>query len=294
MFLFLIDYAARLLRPVSILSRVGDEGLSVIQSVYPDQASDAGDERDTMPVVGEEARRIVYHTGASESVLAVDLGTLLKAARAANGLIEFLPHVGDFVATDEPLFVLHGGATTVDDATLRTTVAFGPERTMEHDPLFALRIMVDIALKALSPAINDPTTAVLAIDQIHRFLRVVGRRRLGNDTIRDDSGRARVICRTPDWDDFVQMAFVEIRTCGAGNVQIARRQRAMLDNLIASLPPSRVPALEEERQRLDRTIQSLYAHPDDLALARVPDSQGLGTSSRPRGSAGPARRDSEE
>ena len=49
---------------------------------------------------------------------------------------------------------------------------------MEQDPLFGFRIIVDIALKALSPAINDPTTGVLALDQIHRLLRVVGKRRL--------------------------------------------------------------------------------------------------------------------
>ena len=80
----------------------------------------------------------------------------------------------------------------------REAVAFGPERTLEQDPLFSFRIMVDIALKALSPAINDPTTATLAVDQIHRLLRVVGRRRLSGEILTDGLGQPRVIYHTPN------------------------------------------------------------------------------------------------
>ena len=97
---------------------------------------------------------------------------------------------------------------------LRSAVAFGSERTWEQDPTFAFRIVIDIALKALSPAIDDPTTAVLAIDQLHRLLRLVGMRHLRNDEILDKSGQLKVIVRTPNWDDFVNLVFSEIRGCG--------------------------------------------------------------------------------
>jgi uncharacterized membrane protein len=155
-------------------------------------------------------------------------------------------------------------------------VAFGTERTLEQDPMFAFRILVDIALKALSPAINDPTTAVLAMDQIHRLLRVVGRRRLHGEEIRDAAGHVRLILRTPNWEDFVHVSFNEIRACGAGSVQIARRQRAMLENLIRTLPAQRHAALREQLDLLDRTLPDHYKLPEDLALARIADSQGLG------------------
>ena len=189
-FLFLIDYAARLLRPVSILARVGNDGLAVIKAVYPAPAGDGPDAESPAPLP-DGPRRLVRHDGISEIVLAVDLDTLVREAVRTGGIIEFAPQVGDFVASDEPLFVLHGGATSCDDTRLRATVAFGEERSMEQDPLFSFRIMVDIGLKALSPAINDPTTAVLAIDQIHRLLRVVGRRELRGETIFDQTGRPR-------------------------------------------------------------------------------------------------------
>jgi uncharacterized membrane protein len=278
-FLFLIDYAARLLRPVSIVTRVANEGFAVIESVYPETSSDPADVpfRVSRPL-GEPAR-IVRHQGSSEIVLAIELQTLVREAQMRDGVIEVLSQVGDFLARDEPLFALYGGAAAVDDAALHATVAFGSERTMEQDPMFAFRILVDIALKALSPAINDPTTAVLAIDQVHRLLRAVGKRRLHGDEIFDRAGQRRVVYRTPDWQDYVHVSFTEIRACGAANVQIARRLRAMLDNLFVALPPHRHAELLAERRRLDHAIEGAYRDRDDLMLASIPDAQGLGGSS---------------
>ncbi len=280
-FLFLIDYAARLLRPVSILAKIGDDGLKVVESVYPARAAVHSEDPSATLDPGP-LQRVVQHRGRSEIVLAVDLETLVMEAQRAGGVIEFVPQVGDFVAQEEPLFALYGGATRIRDRTLFATVAFGSERTLEQDPMFALRIMADIALKALSPAINDPTTGVLAIDQIHRFLRAVGKRRLRGEVIADATGTPRVIYRTPNWEDFVHVACTEIRACGANNVQIARRLRAMLENLQRSLPPHRHAALIEERDRLDIVLEEHYRIPADLALARRPDSQGLGGSSGAR------------
>ena len=86
---------------------------------------------------------------------------------------------------------------------------------MEQDPAFAFRILVDIANKGLSPAINDPTTAVLALDQIHHLLRNVGCRCLDDGRICDATGQIRLIYRTPDWEEFVRLAVTEIRLFGA-------------------------------------------------------------------------------
>jgi len=203
---------------------------------------------------------------------------LLAKARRADVVIEFVPQVGDFVAVDEPLFYLYGNAGAIDEGKLRTLVAFGTERTMEQDPMFAFRILVDIAIKALSAAINDPTTAVLAIDQLHRLLRVVGKRSLRVEEIEDRSGRVRMILRTPNWEDFVHISFREIRQYGAGSIQIARRLRAAIENLIQNLPEHRHDALRVELTLIDRAIASKHPFSEDLALARIPDSQGLGGS----------------
>ena len=138
---------------------------------------------------------------------------------------------------------------------------------------------MDIAIKALSPAINDPTTAVLAIDQLQRLLRTAGDRNLHNARLFDGDGRLRVIFQTPNWEDFVHLALNEIRQYGGGSTQVVRRLRAMIQNLLQSLPENRLPALRQQQDLLDRTLQKLYAFPEDLALARIADSQGLGGAS---------------
>ena len=303
-FLLLIDYSAKLLRPVSLEGRVGEQGVAVIESMYPEPTRgenspprEQGKKRgrsllswvfkaEPAPAAKTGRKlgppdRIVRHQGHSKIVLAVNLPMLVAEAQRSGVVIEFVPQVGDFVAVGEPLFYLYGGnAAEVDKPRLRTLVAFGIERTMEQDPVFSFRILVDIAAKALSPAINDPTTAVLAIDQLHRLLRLVGTRNLRGEEISDKSGQLRVIFRTPNWEDFVHIAFREIRQFGAGSLQIARRLRAMIENLLQTLPEHRHAELRAELELLDRAIAKQYPFPEDLALAREPDPQGMGGSSR--------------
>jgi uncharacterized membrane protein len=275
-FLFLIDYAARLLRPVSIVARVGKFGIGVIESVYPRPT------RRPRPDVAARAaalpHRLVVHAGPSGVVLAADAPGLIRLARRAQGVIELVPHVGDFLAVDEPLFRLYGGAAQLDDRTLRGAVALGTERTLEQDPTFSFRILVDIAIKALSAAINDPTTAVMAIDQLHRLLRMVGLRDLRSDELHDSAGEVRLIFHTPNWEDYVHLSCTEIRHCGAGSIQIVRRLRAMLENLVQTLPPHRHAELRLQLDLLDRAVDANYALPEDRAMARLPDTQGLGGS----------------
>jgi uncharacterized membrane protein len=277
-FLFLIDYAARLLRPVSLAGRVGEYGLEVMESVYPELSLEAQSIAGSQQSPGA-LERTILHRGKSAIVVAVNVETLVAEAEKAKGVIVFAPQVGDFVGSAEPLFLLHDGADTIDERKLRASVVLGDERTMEQDPLFGFRILVDIAIKALSKAINDPTTAVLAIDQLQRLLRSAGRRNLRTDQILDQAGKLRVIFRTPNWEDFVHLAFSEIRFYGAENLQIARRLRAMIVNLMDTLPAQRHSALRKELELLDRTIEKLYVLPEDLKLARIPDPQGLGGSS---------------
>jgi uncharacterized membrane protein len=278
-FVFLIDYAARLLRPVTIVWLIGEKGLAAIEDVYPAPTRIPRVSTPAQTVVGLPART-VEHRGKTGIVLAADLGTLVAEAERTNGVIEFALRVGDFAAVGEPLFFLYGGAVSADEQRLRGTVALGRERTIEQDATFAFRIIVDIAIKALSKAINDPTTAVLSIDQLHRMLRVVGRRHLHDDVVRNASGQVRVVFRTPNWDDFVQLACREIRIYGAENFQVARRLRAMLMDLLKALPESRRPALQEELELLDWSLKQLQLEPRDLAVACTPDLQGLGGSLR--------------
>lgn len=273
-FFYLIDHASRMLRPISVLGRVGEEGIAVIRKVYPDSSPGDDVPRDRRGSLGEP-NVVVPHQERSAIVLAVDQAALVAEAERFDAVIEFVPQVGDFVAVDEPLFNLYGKAP-YDEDVLRKAVVFGTERTMEQDPTFAFRIVVDIALRALSPAINDPTTAVLAIDQLHRMLRTVGKQYLRTDERLDRAGKLRLIFRTPNWEDFVSLTFSEIRGCGSGSLQVVRRLRSMIENLAYTLPAHRMVAVNRELALLDREIERNFAYPEDRVLARVADPQGLG------------------
>jgi uncharacterized membrane protein len=274
-FLYLIDYAARLLRPISILSRVAEDGLTVIEAVYPDATQGPSLLHNERPTQGISPR-IVHYPGKSQVILSVDEAMLVAESQKWDAVVELIPVVGDFVGTDEPLFALYGNVSGIDENILFTSIKFGIERTLEQDPTFAFRIIIDIALKALSPAINDPTTAVLAIDRLHHLLRIIGNRHLRTDNITDESGKLRVILRTPNWEDFVILACTELRRYGTDSIQVVRRLRTMIENLIGTLPEHRHADLQAQLALLDQAIRAVYSIPEELALAMMPDSQGLG------------------
>jgi uncharacterized membrane protein len=268
MFLYFVDYMLKALRPVSVCERVARDGGKVIEEVYPDLRQAPRDTtRSVLAMRPGPPERTILHEGTSAVLLAVDFRWLSELGQQAQGLVELVPPVGAFVAVDQPLFRLYGGAASLDDDRLRGTLAFGRERTLEQDPRFAFRILVDIAAKALSPAINDPTTAVLALDQIHRMLRMVGKRHLDTEAILDASGKSGVFFHTPEWEDYVTLAISEIRQFGATSLQVVRRLRAMIDNLRASLPADRWPPLEVQQRMLDRAVERAFPDPEDRAYA---------------------------
>lgn len=277
-FFWFVQHLGTGLRPVFILGSMWDSARAVIDRVYP-HLLDGKDAVPATPAIAFRDRpRIVRHTGASGTFLAFGTRELVSLASAAGCIIELVPQVGDFVAQNDPLFQIHPGGAHVDERALCDCVAFGPERTLEQDPAFALRIMVDIATRALSPAVNDPTTAVLAIDQIHRLLAHVGTRSLDPEGTRDDAGHIRLVYATPRWEDFVALAVSEIRSFGAGSIQIPRRLRAMLQHLIEVLPVSRAAALRNELVLLERAVQRQYVEEVDRQRATHADRQGLGGS----------------
>jgi uncharacterized membrane protein len=275
-FLYLIDHVGKALRPSGALWAVASLGRAVIESVYPNRLTEVPGAAvaPATPLKGEPTGTIP--NGRDGVVLAFDIQGIVALAQRANCVIELVPQVGDFVAVGDPLFRVFQGGATLPVAALSQSVAVGQERTLEQDPEFAFRIIVDIASKGLSPAINDPTTAVLALDQIHHLLRNLGTRRLDDGRVCDSAGRLRLVYRTPDWNAFVKLAVTEIRQFGGGSIQVARRLRAMLENLIQTLPAARAPLLREELALLRRSAERFFADPEDRALAEVSDFQGVG------------------
>jgi uncharacterized membrane protein len=281
-FLYLIDHVGHALRPSGALRSISRRGREVIEEVYPRpfaQRQGAG------PGAGNESSGQLPRTIASPwdgVILAFDIEGLVLLAQRADCVIELVPQVGDSIAVGDPLFRAFGGGSSLSADALCQSVAVGPERTLEQDPRFAFRILVDIASKGLSPGINDPTTAALAIDPIHHLLGIVGSRCLDDERVRDPAGRLRLVYRTPEWEDFVYLAVTEIRHFGGSSIQVARRLRAMLENLIQTLPEERTPLLRKELQLLHKSAERFFPEPEDRALAEVGDWQGVGGKDRHR------------
>jgi uncharacterized membrane protein len=276
LFFLFIDSMGKTLRPSSAARGVGLAAREVIRAVYPSRLNEDSKPQPIKAIEGKQPRIVLNVVDGT--VLAFDLKGLLTQAERTQCVIELVPEVGDFIAQGDPLFRIYQGGNELSDARLRNHVAVGGERTLDQDPLFSFRILVDIASKALSPAINDPTTAVLMIDQIHHLLRDIGNRNLADGHEEDSTGKVRVVYRTPDWEDFVLLGTTEIRQYGRDSIQVQRRLRAMLKDLIDTLPEQRHPVLRKELALLSSLSRRAFPDLDDQALAESSDLQGIGGS----------------
>ena len=275
LFVFFIDGVGKTVRPSSAVRAVALVGREVISKIYPSRLEQDAAAPAPIKTLSDEPRRTVL-SEVDGAVLAFDLKGLVALAERSNCFIELVPEVGQFIADGDPLFRIYQGGDNLSDERLRDSVAVGLERTLDQDPMFAFRIIVDIASKALSPAINDPTTAVLAIDQIHHLLRDIGKRSLAEGRESDRNGQVRLIYRTPNWEDFVQLGTTEIRQYGDDSIQVQRRLRAMLEDLMETLPERRARILHKELALLATSSKRAFLDLDDQELAESGDLQGIG------------------
>jgi len=253
----------------------GNQGRKVITTTYPlaESVVPAGrpDEFRKRPQI----QKVIHH-GPPRSVQAVDMEALVKLAETSDGVIEMTAAVGDTVLELMPLLHVFGAGQTIDESKLRDAIELGDERTFEQDPKYAIRLLVDIAIRALSPAVNDPTTAVQALDQIGDLLLRLGKRRLEIGDFRDGSGKIRLVIPFPAWEDFVRLALDEILFCGANSIQVMRRMNALVSDLIRVVPEERRAVLKYWQVRLKSSIVRSFADEQDKLDASVADRQGLG------------------
>lgn len=260
-----------------ILIFTGNHGRKAIEELYPSTKS----VQNLVPAHSGELHELrptqtLTHIGGPRVIQAVRVEELLSLAREAGAIIEVTAAVGDTILEMSPLVRVYAARQPLNEQRLKSAFALGDERTFEQDPKYALRLVVDIAIKALSPAINDPTTAVQALDQIEDLLIRLGHCQLDIGKYRDDRGALRVVVPFPRWDDFLRLALDEIRYCGASSVQVMRRMNALIDNLVEVLPATRHAALRRWEERLKGTVERSFKDANEKQDASVADRQGLG------------------
>jgi uncharacterized membrane protein len=263
---------------VALLAREGRRSFEAwgLEAVRPDVAlTSSGWAPATTPA-------LVVRAPSAGAIQAVDIDGLTAFAREHGCLLVFRRSVGDFVPLGATILEVHGAAVPADaDVRLAGKVALGAERTIEQDPAFALRVMVDIAIRALSPAINDPTTAVQVIDYLEEALRAIGATPPPEGATSPDQMASGVVMPIRTWADYVSLSVTEIRTCGATSLQVVRRLRTMLEELDELVHPANRPAIADELRRLDATVTASHGGTVDHDLAAAGDHQGLGGPAHP-------------
>ena len=147
-------------------------------------------------------------------------------------------------------------------------------RTLYQDPSYGVRQLVDIAIRALSAAVNDPTTAVQALDRLHALLRAVAEAPDPSGCYVDGSGVVRLVVPVPGWDRLVALAFTEIAFYGSDAPQISRKLTAIFDDLEECAGPDRTRAIDLQRAALREAVRR--ARGVDERQLFVGDPLGLG------------------
>ena len=263
-----------------VLGFTGNFGRHIIETMYPPftgfRPAAEGGEFHELPV-----NQTLHYSGPPVVLQSVDVELLSALAERAGGVIELQAPVGDTLVERTLLLRIYGGRAILGERSLLRAFRTGVDRTFDQDSKYAIRLLVDIAIRALSPAINDPSTAVQALDQIEDLLVRLGSRQIEIGEVRDGTGALRVVIPVPAWEDFLDLALDEIRCCGAGSLQVARRMQALLSDLMNAVPMERRHALRRHRTQLDAAIRRVFPDAGDQRTASAEDREGLGVTRRP-------------
>jgi len=260
-----VNHIGRKLRVSALIELVGGDTRTLLDTLYPG---------------GGQSRRFARPTiCASESgvITHIDARGLVQIAAKADCVVELLPALGEFVPAGAPLFQIDGSAGSLDAEAAISCIEFGAERTLDQDLAYGLRMLVDIAERSLAEsAFLDPTTAVQAIDRLHDCLRQLAPRPFPDGRHRDDHGAVRLVTRVMTWNDYVHLAFDEIRLAGAESPQITRRLQSALNDLLTVAPPERKAPLKEQLDLLESGARDAMKSASDRKRASRADSRGLG------------------
>lgn len=266
LFVAFVSSTLRLMQVGPVLDHIAHESFRALER---QPGGEPGETR-----LGPETGRVVHRERAGV-VRDVNVARLVRAARRRGVVLRLIPRIGDFMVPGMTVLAVHGG-TAPPSSALRSAVSVGVERTVRQDPAFGLRQLSDIALRALSESVNDPTTAVQCLDRIVQFLAVAVHLPLGPLHHRDRRGAVRLVQEVPGWSHLVDLAFEEIRGCAAGSPQVTRRLLAGLDDLLLLTAEERRKPLLRHRALLVEAVERTVPEAAGRAFALHPDRQGIG------------------
>jgi uncharacterized membrane protein len=205
----------------------------------------------------------------------LDAARLVRLAAAHDCVVVLRVSVGTYVIRGAPFVDIHGPSQPRLGQIL-ACMDLTAVRMVYQDPGYGIRMLVDIAIRALSPAVNDPTTAVQALDRLAGLLGSVATRPDPTGWHRDEQGQLRVVQPVLTWSRLVDLALTEIRHYGAGSPQVSRRLMALYEDLEARVGPERRACLNAQRDQLVEEVHRLVPDDERRNAYLRPDPVGLG------------------
>ncbi len=270
-FLVLLNNVGHRVKVDAVLADVGRMARDELRSRFSTPTRRGAALLDRLPAPAPDAA-LVRHTGRPGQLVAVDRRRVLRLARRSGATIVLMTRTGDGLSSGSAIAHVSPGGSLSDRAVSRCLLV-AQERSLRHDPLYALRILTDISLRALSPSTNDPTTAVRALDEVEGVLRAAAPLPLGPVEVR--TGQGRVVLPSPSWPDVVDLALIEVVLASHRQPQVTRRLTALLNDLLADLPAERHPPLTRFKRELVDGVRSSF-DAEQRAVAMTGDRQGIG------------------
>jgi uncharacterized membrane protein len=264
--IYFIHHISMSIQASSIIAMAAQETIAAVDHLFPKEMGEDGDEDGDDNLRASLANQpwSAVPTRKTGYVENIDTNALLDLARKHGTILRMEHGIGEFVIEGAPLVSVIDPDGLDDEAVAALNAAYviSRQRTVETDAAFGIRQIVDIAMKALSPGINDTTTAVMCVDYLAAILVRLASRRIATSH-RFDQGELRVLAQGPRFESLLSEAFDQIRQNAIGNVAVMSRMLSALQT-IASLTanPSRRQALCERvdwiAELAERTIASPY------------------------------------
>ena len=264
--IYYISHAADSIRASVIIDRATQDTLGVVRRQYPEATDDAVNESDVPSGLSSGLTNVrASRAGFVQDVNEDHLLAVLQSENLALELTVYMGqfvHVGSVIARAWPTDRVD--AKALDDH-VNGALILGSERTLHADVELGIRQLADIAVKALSPGINDPTTATICIDRLGQVLVEIASRPEQAVVRYGDDGRGTLYRPRLRWETVVRAAFEEIRHYGAGDPMVAQHLSRALRRLIDVVPAGRVPALVDQRGAVIAAARRELSDPDQLA-----------------------------
>lgn len=238
MFLHYIHHTARKIQVTSIIKSIGEETITAIERRLPEGASVEAVDTAALAALPYEVKS--RHAGVIQGVAEEEL---VHLSQRDDLVLELTGRVGSFVPLNTTLFRSSRPLSEEQQSKLASHVAIGTERTLEQDIAYGFRELTDIALRALSPAMNDVTTAINVIDAEHDLLIRIGRRADRPAVQSDSDGVPRLIMQQFAWEDYLDMVFAELSEAGGEYERIRARLSDLAASLVSELPATRAVAV---------------------------------------------------